>query len=56
MVRIFYKTIFEDVMVAFDIPNLEHVLKHQTSGYERGIDFDTFFIRDTRVNHPSPTI
>lgn len=46
----------QDVMTAFDIPNLEFALQHENSGYERKIDFDTFFIRDTLVNYQSPTI
>ena len=46
----------QDVMVAFDIPNLDVVLRHETSAYERGIDFDIFFIGTTQVNHLSPPI
>ena len=43
----------QDVMKAFDIPNLNAVLLHSTSGYERMIDYD---IATTLTNCQSPTI
>ena len=40
----------QDVMVAFDIPNLDTALGNPNSSYERGIDFDTFFNRGRVIN------
>ena len=46
----------QDVMVAFDIPNLDDTLMRDFTSYERGIDYDTFFIRGTPDNIWSPPI
>jgi hypothetical protein len=46
----------QDVMVAFDIPQLDTTLMRDFTSYERKIDFDTFFIRGTLDNIQSPTI
>ena len=46
----------QDVMVAFDIPKLDDTLCHANSGYEREIDFNTFFIATTPVIYGSPPI
>jgi hypothetical protein len=46
----------QDVMVAFDITGLDTTMMRDHTSYERGIDFDTFFIRDNHINVQSPTI
>ena len=46
----------QDVMVAFDIPNLDTALGNPNSSYERGIDFDTFFNRGRVINDDPPPI
>ena len=40
----------QDVMKAFDIPNLDIVLRSSIGSYERGTDYDTFFIPTTQTN------
>lgn len=45
-----------DVMKAFDIPALDTTLVNEATHYERGIDYDTFFIPTTLYNLQSPTI
>ena len=47
----------QDVMVAFDIPDLDCSLRHQNhSNYERGVDYDIFFIRGNQDIVLSPPI
>ena len=46
----------QDVMVAFDIPNLDNVLCNLNNNYERGIDYDTFFIPTILTNRELPPI
>ena len=46
----------QDVMKAFDIQHLDIALCQPTSGYERGIDYNTFFIPTILLNQLSPTI
>jgi hypothetical protein len=46
----------QDMMKAFGIPDLDCSLRHENSNYERGADYDTFFIRDNQDNVLSPTI
>jgi len=46
----------QDVVKAFDIPNLDDTLCRDRTGYERGVDYDTFFIATTPDNVWSPPI
>lgn len=46
----------QDVMTAFDIPELDTTMMRDHTRYERGVDHDTFFIRDNHLNVQSPTI
>ncbi len=46
----------QDVMTAFDIPALDQTLYRERTSYERGMDYDTFFIRTTLDIVQSPTI
>uniref|UniRef100_A0A6C0AGJ0 Bro-N domain-containing protein n=1 Tax=viral metagenome TaxID=1070528 RepID=A0A6C0AGJ0_9ZZZZ len=46
----------QDVMKAFDIPKLDDTLYVNHTSYERGVDYDTFFIATTPDNVGSPTI
>lgn len=46
----------QDVMAVFDIPELDTTMMRDHTSYKRGIDFDTFFIRDNYLNDQSPTI
>ena len=46
----------QDVMKAFDLPKLDDTLCVNHTRYERGVDYDTFFIPTTPYNVGSPTI
>ncbi len=46
----------QDVMKAFDIPNLDNVLCNSCNNYERGVDYDTFFIPTILTNCVLPPI
>jgi len=46
----------QDVMKAFDIPSLDDTLYRDRTSYNRGKDYDTFFIPTTPDNVRSPTI
>ena len=46
----------QDVMNAFELPNLDIVLCNSNNNYERGIDYDTFFIPTILTNCGSPPI
>lgn len=46
----------QDVMVAFDIPELDTTMMRDHTSYERGIEYDTFFIRGTPDNVQSSPI
>jgi hypothetical protein len=46
----------QDVMKAFDIPALDTTLVNEATHYERGVDYDTFFIPTTLYNLQSSTI
>lgn len=51
--KIFFRV--QDVMKAFDMPNLHSVLLHKNRGYERGIDF-VAFTREFRVINGQPKL
>jgi hypothetical protein len=46
----------QDVMKAFDIPALDTTILNDFTSYERGKDFDVFFIPTIQVNLQSPPI
>ena len=40
----------QDVMKAFDIPVLDNTLRCESGSYEKGVDYDIFFIRGNQCN------
>ena len=52
--NIFFKV--QDISVVFEMPNLDAVLLHTDKGYDRDIDYKTFFIRVKLTNGQSQTI
>ena len=46
----------QDVMKVFDIPRLDDTMRLTNSTYERGSDYDVFFIRPNHINYVVPTI
>lgn len=52
--KIYFKV--KDIMKSFEMPNLDSVLFHKDKGYERNVDYKTFFIRVKPANYQSHTI
>ena len=52
--KIYFKV--KDVMTGFEMPNLDTTISHKEYGYEKNIDYKTFFIRDKPTSQQSLTI